>query len=76
LSEIGAHAVATAATNAASLHTLRMGRIIAHLANRRQRATRVQGQDRGEAPRQSGQDMERPPSRCTWLDKTEGSGAG
>ena len=37
LSEIGAHAViaarAAAATTAASLHMLRMGRIIAHLAN-------------------------------------------
>src|SRR6476661_6030007 len=41
LSEIGAHAVTTAATSAASLHTLRMGRIIAHPANRRQHATRV-----------------------------------
>jgi hypothetical protein len=33
LSGIGAHAVAIAATNAASLHTMRMWRIIAHLAN-------------------------------------------
>src|SRR5689334_2925726 len=49
-SEIGAHAVATATAATASLHTLPMGRIIAHPANSRQ-LHRDAGQSSGYSPR-------------------------